>query len=184
MKLFSVISGQKSAITDRTTTVATLYLPNINPNPLPPQTMNPAAFHHTLTPPDTTHHTVHRHTLIADVHTNLTLFETELTELERLWLIHDKNRMADPTMFEIGVSLWRPRRKSLQDKLGAYWSAEKSSGHAWRTYSEEKPISHPDCVIGTANLMLRAQYDRLVMRCEELGFLDYLQVAILSGVAE
>lgn len=87
-------------------------------------------------------------------------------------------------MFEIGASLWRPRGQSLQDTLAVYWSAEKSSGRAWLAYSEGKQILHPDCVVGTANLMLRAQYDALVARCEVLGFLDYLQVALLSPVAE
>lgn len=160
-------------MTDLPTTTTTPSVPS--KHQLPTQTMNPLAFHHTLTPPDTTYHVVHRDALIADVHTNLTLFETELTELERLWLIHDKNRTP---MFEIGVSLWRPRRQSLQDKLAAYWSADKSSGRAWMTCSEGKEILHPDCVVGTANLMLRAQYDALVARCEVLGFLDYLQVAL------
>lgn len=132
----------------------------------------------------TTYNPAQRLALIADVNKNLDGFETEVTELERLWLIHDKNRTSDPATFEIGVSLWRPRRQSLQDRLGVYWSAEDSRGYAWRIYSEEKPVMHTDSVVGTTNIIFRAQHHDVVERCETLGFLDFLQVGVLSGMGE
>lgn len=145
------------------------------PNTPTPQTMNP---------PTTTYNIVQRLALIADVNTHLNRFETDVTELERLWLIHDKHRTTDPIMFEISVSLWRTRKQSLQDRLGVYWSAEDSRGHAWLTYSQEKEILDPDSLVGTTNITFRAKYNDLVERCEKLGFLDFLQVGVLSGIGE
>lgn len=124
-----------------------------------------------------------RNSLIDKVQANLTVFETEVTELERLWVIHDKHRTTDPATFEIGVSIWRPRRQSLQDRLRTYWSAEDSLGHQWVTLYEkekEKGKAKPDRAISTALLAFQTQYDSLIARCEEVGFLDFLQVAFLS----
>lgn len=128
-----------------------------------------------------------RNKLIEQVKANLTVFETEVKELERLWLIHDKNRTADPAMFVIGVSLWRTRRQSLQDQLRVYWSAEESKGHEWVSFCEKQEdtwIIEPDSAISTgviqtdratstAQLIFQTNYDALVKRCEEV---DLLQV--------
>lgn len=124
-----------------------------------------------------------RDRLIAAVHTALNDFETEMSELERLWLIHDYNRTADPPMFAIIVSLLRPRRQALQDKLNSYWLAEASTGRAWLVYFEERQISQPDSALGNTNFMLREMYDGLVVRCQKLGFLGFLLAAGIVGSA-
>lgn len=130
-----------------------------------------------------TEYTEKREALTEKVQANLSVFETDVTELERLWLIHDKNRTADPTMFEIGVSLWRTRRQSLLDRLHTYWSAEDSIGHEWVSYykeQKEKRKSQPDRAISIAVLVFKKRHGALVKRCEELGFPDFLPVAVLS----
>lgn len=122
--------------------------------------------------------------LAAEVHANLTAFETEVTELERLWIILDRNRTEDPATFEIDISLWRPRRQALKDRLTEYWSAEKSTGYQWRIYSWGHQLAGPDRAVGAANLAFRTTYDALVKRIDQLGFLDFLQVGFLSRQME
>lgn len=122
--------------------------------------------------------------LAAEVHANLAVFETEVTELERLWIALDRYRTEDPATFEIEISQWRPRRQALKDQLTEYWSAEKSTGYQWRIYSWGHQLSGPDRAIGAANLTFRTTYDELVKRTDHLGFLDFLQVGFLSREVE
>lgn len=122
-------------------------------------------------------HNLERDVLIRDVNTSLSVFETELTELERLWLMYDQTRTADPATFERDVSVWRPRQQALKEKLDTYWSSEHSKGHDWAIFYHEQCVSR---TMTTANVMFEATHERLVNRCEQLGFLDFLQAAVLS----
>lgn len=114
----------------------------------------------------------YRDDLIGRVQANLTAFETDITELERLWEIHAGYKTADPAMFEISVSLWKSRRKRLAVRLGEYWSAEHSTGRQWVTFTMEQETKRdfqPDRAVRTAFLLFRNQFDELVKRCEEVG---------------
>lgn len=146
--------------------------------------MDSHLFRHNLAPRGSFKHNRHRDALIVDVNASLSAFGTEVTDLARLWIIHDTNRTADPATFEIALSLWRPRRESLKGRLDAYWSAEDSKCRSWVIYYQEQCENQgrfTDRAMATANVMFQAKHEALVKRCKELGFLDFLQVGFLSG---
>lgn len=120
-----------------------------------------------------------REELVAKVHAKLTAFETEITEIERLWIIHDTNRTANPAEFEIGIALWRARGQSLKDRLTEFWTAEDSIGYEWRTYSREQQLPGPDHAIEKEARTLRTVYNDLLRRIKDIGFLDYAQFKLL-----
>lgn len=117
--------------------------------------------------------------LVAKVHAKLTAFETETTEIERLWIIHDKNRTANPAAFEIGIALWRTRGQALKDRITEFWTVEESIGYEWRTYSRQQQLHGPDHAIEQENRTLRAVYNELLRRIKDIGFLDYARFKLL-----